>query len=79
MNRAHPGLNQALAAVRKGDTLVVPKLDRLARSVLDARSIADDRASLGIWHSARAAMIQPTPWARCSSTSWPPLRSLSLT
>ena len=39
-NRARPGLNQALAAVRKGDTLVMPKLDRLARSVPDARSIA---------------------------------------
>lgn len=31
--RARPGLDQALAAVRDGDTLVVPKLDRLARSV----------------------------------------------
>ncbi len=30
-NRSRPGLNQALAAVRTGDTLVVPKLDRLAR------------------------------------------------
>ena len=39
--RAHPGLDQALAAVRKGDTLVVPKLDRLARSLPDARTIAD--------------------------------------
>ncbi len=44
-NRARPGLNQALAAVRKGDTLVVPKLDRLARSVPDARSIADELAA----------------------------------
>ena len=39
--RARPGLNQALAAVREGDTLVVPKLDRLARSAMDARAIAD--------------------------------------
>ena len=38
---ARPGLDQALAAVREGDTLVVPKLDRLARSVPDARAIAD--------------------------------------
>src|SRR5574340_3358 len=37
-NRARPGLDQALAAVREGDTLVVPKLDRLARSVPDARA-----------------------------------------
>ena len=40
-NRARPGLDQAMAAVRKDDTLVVPKLDRLARSVPDARDIAD--------------------------------------
>ena len=31
----------ALATMREGDTLVVPKLDRLARSVPDARAIAD--------------------------------------
>jgi len=41
-NRKRPGLDQALAAVRAGDTLVVPKLDRLARSVPDARAIGDD-------------------------------------
>jgi len=40
-SRARPGLDQALAAVRSGDTLVVPKLDRLARSVPDARQIGD--------------------------------------
>ncbi|WP_308403369.1 recombinase family protein [Streptomyces sp. BV286] len=32
-NRERPCLTQGLAAVRAGDTLVVPKLDRLARSV----------------------------------------------
>lgn len=41
-HRARPGLEKALAAVREGDTLVVPKLDRLARSVPDARAIADE-------------------------------------
>ena len=39
------GLDQALAALREGDTLVVPKLDRLARSVPDARDIADNLAA----------------------------------
>ncbi|MGH4022072.1 MAG: recombinase family protein [Pseudonocardiaceae bacterium] len=34
-NRARPGLREALAACRAGDTLVVTKLDRLARSVHD--------------------------------------------
>jgi len=39
-NRARPGLREALAAVREGDPLVVTKLDRLARSVRDARRSA---------------------------------------
>ena len=47
-NRQRPGLDQALAAVRCGDTLVVPKLDRLARSVPDARNIADSLLERGV-------------------------------
>lgn len=47
-NRTRPGLDQALAAVRAGDTLVVPKLDRLARSVPDARAIGDNLAARGV-------------------------------
>ena len=47
-NRARPGLDQAIAAVRKGDTLVAPKLDRPARSVLDARHIADQLQENGV-------------------------------
>ncbi len=47
-NRARPGLAQALAAVREGDTFVVPKLDRLARSVPDARAIADELEQRGV-------------------------------
>ena len=47
-NRLRPGLDQALAAVRSGDTLVVSKLDRLARSVPDARSIADSLSKRGV-------------------------------
>jgi len=47
-NRERPGLDQALAAVRAGDTLVVPKLDRLARSVPDARFIADSLIQRGV-------------------------------
>ena len=41
-NRDRPGLRQALAACRTGDSLVVTKLDRLARSLPDARAIADE-------------------------------------
>ena len=41
-NRERPGLREALAACRAGRTLVVTKLDHLARSLPDARAIADD-------------------------------------
>ena len=37
-----PGLREALDASRAGGTLVVTKLDRLARSLPDARAIADE-------------------------------------
>jgi DNA invertase Pin-like site-specific DNA recombinase len=52
-NRERPRLRAALAACREGDTLVVTKLDRLARSLSDARAIAEEltvgqvRLSLG--------------------------------
>ncbi|MGF2944005.1 recombinase family protein [Mycobacterium sp. Lab-001] len=58
-NRARPGLDQALAAVRKGDTLVAPKLDRLARSVPDARAIGDDLAKRGITLSLGGQLYDP--------------------
>ncbi len=37
-----PQLQECLRHVRKGDTLVITKLDRLARSTLDLAKIADD-------------------------------------
>jgi DNA invertase Pin-like site-specific DNA recombinase len=59
-NRARPGLDQALAAVRAGDTLVVPKLDRLARSVPDARDIGDSLATRGVKLSLGGTLYDPT-------------------
>jgi DNA invertase Pin-like site-specific DNA recombinase len=38
-SRARPGLREALAACRNGDTLVVATLDRLARSLPDAKDM----------------------------------------
>jgi DNA invertase Pin-like site-specific DNA recombinase len=58
-NRARPGLDQALAAVRSGDTLVVPKLDRLARSVPDARAIADSLIERGVKLALGASVYDP--------------------
>lgn len=47
-NRDRTGLREALAAVREGDRLVVTKLDRLARSVPDARDIVGELTDRGV-------------------------------
>jgi hypothetical protein len=57
-NRARPGLREALAACRAGDTLVVTKLDRLARSLTDARNIVEN--SLPPESSSTSAARCPT-------------------
>ncbi|GGO81293.1 recombinase family protein [Nonomuraea cavernae] len=59
-NRERPGLDQALAAVRSGDTLVVPKLDRLARSVPDARDIGDTLVTRGVRLSLGGSVYDPS-------------------
>ena len=59
-NRARPGLREALAAVREGDTLVVTKLDRLAGSVHDARDIADELTAKGVTLSLGGSRYDPT-------------------
>lgn len=59
-NRARPGLDQALAAVCANDTLVVPKLDRLARSVPDARHIGDTLAERRIRLQLGTMIYDPT-------------------
>ncbi len=58
-NRDRPGLRQALAAVRAGDTLVVTKLDRLARSVPDARNIVDELTAGGVRLSIGGSLHDP--------------------
>ena len=72
-NRARPGLDQALAAVRQGDTLVVPKLDRPARSVPDARTIADQLQERGARLALGPALYDPDdPMGKMFSISSPP-------
>jgi hypothetical protein len=58
-NRARPGLDQALAAVRNGETLVVPKLDRLARSGPDARDFGDALVARGVRLSLGGNIYDP--------------------
>jgi DNA invertase Pin-like site-specific DNA recombinase len=55
-----PGLREALAACRAGDTLVVTKLDRLARSLPDARAIADELTTRQISLSLGGSVYDPT-------------------
>jgi len=59
-NRERPGLREALAACRAGDTLVVTKLDRLARSLPDARAIADELTTRHISLSLGGSVYDPT-------------------
>lgn len=58
--RARPGLREALAACRSGDTLVVTKLDRLARSVPDARDIVAELIASGVCLQLGASVHDPT-------------------
>ena len=59
-NRDRPGLRVALAACRGGDTLVVTKLDRLARSLPDAREILEDLTRREVKLSIGGAVHDPT-------------------
>ena len=59
-NRDRPGLREALAACRAGDTLVVTKLDRLALSLPDARTIAEDLTRRKVRLSLGGSVYDPT-------------------
>ena len=59
-NRERPGLSEALAACRCGDTLVVTKLDRLARSMRDAKDIADELFAREIRLNLGGSIHDPT-------------------
>jgi len=59
-NRDRPGLREALAACRAGDDLVVTKLDRLARSLPDARAIADELTARQVRLNLGGSVHDPT-------------------
>jgi hypothetical protein len=70
-NRARPGLREAMAACRAGDVLVVTKLDRLARSLPDARDIVAELSAREVTLSpAGRCTTPPTRSAGCCSTCW---------
>ncbi|MEM0677131.1 MULTISPECIES: recombinase family protein [Corynebacterium] len=59
-DKQRPGLKQAMAACRSGDTLVVTKLDRLARSVHDASEISEHLQAQGVALQIGAEVYDPT-------------------
>ncbi len=59
-NRARPGLREAMAACRGGDVLVVTKLDRLARSLPDARDIVAELTAREVKLSLGGSVHDPT-------------------
>ena len=59
-NRERPGLRETLAACRAGDTLVVTKLDSLARSLPDARAIADELTARQVSLNLGGSVYDPT-------------------
>ncbi|MDQ3156260.1 MAG: recombinase family protein [Actinomycetota bacterium] len=59
-NRERPGLREALAACRAGDTLVVANPDRLARSLPDARNIVDELTQSEVKLSLGGSLHDPT-------------------
>jgi DNA invertase Pin-like site-specific DNA recombinase len=65
--RARPALQQCLAALEKDDTLVVWKLDRLARSLRDTIFMLDDLRDRGVkFISVTEAIDTTTPSGRAN-------------
>jgi len=78
-NRARPGLREALAACRNGDTLVVAKLDRLARSLRDAKDIIDELTVKGVKLSIGGSVRQNARGNASGQSERPPPRQATET
>ena len=59
-NRERPALREALAACDTGSTLFVTKLDRLARSITDARDTVDEMTRRGVRLNIAGSLHDPT-------------------
>src|ERR1700712_5124910 len=59
-DRTRPGLREAIAACRGGDVLVVAKLDRLARSLPDARDVVAELTARDVALSLGGSVHDPT-------------------
>lgn len=64
-NLSRAGLDQALAAVRDGDTLVVPRLDRFARNAEETLRVVRELTEKGIAFQMGATRYDPKdPWSK---------------
>jgi hypothetical protein len=73
-----PGLDQALLVARRGDQLVVTKLDRLGRSLEHLIELSKDLQSRGVdWWCWIRASTRPPQSACCSFPSSGRSRNLS--
>jgi DNA invertase Pin-like site-specific DNA recombinase len=63
-NRDRAGQREALAACREGDTLVATKLNRLARSLPDARAIAHELTAQQVRLRLGGSVYDPKDWVR---------------
>lgn len=64
-NLQRAGLHQALAAVREGDTFVVPKMDRFARNVEDTLQLVRELTERGVIFQMGHTVYDPRdPWSK---------------
>jgi DNA invertase Pin-like site-specific DNA recombinase len=81
MKQARPGLLACLKALHAGDTLVVWRLDRLARSLLHLMEVAADldqqRIALRVLEGRLPTWIRPPVKASCCLACSELLRNLS--
>ena len=73
-----PGLDSCLRALRKGDVLVIWKLDRLGRNLAHLVNTVQDLSARGVGlrcspATGRRSTPRPRPGASCSASSrrWP--------
>lgn len=65
INKERPQLQQLLHEIQEGDTLVVSKLDRLARSAMDGIEIIKQLFSQGVKvHVLNMGLVEDTPTGR---------------
>ena len=72
-----PGLDSCLRALRKGDVLVVWKLDRLGRNLAHRVLVQDDQPVLGLVHRQAVGQLERVAAFVWNASGQPPLASMT--